>query len=120
MTTPIYASPAGLPVCEDLDHIEAAVDQVVKAWSGVDADELWDWARIYDGEHGLSVHGQFAPTDDVTHALDDVATYSRRLDDIGLAEEDRPEVLRTLRLAQARARAFGADDTTIHARMAEI
>lgn len=118
LPTPVWAERKGQPAAAELRHVEAATDAVVRAWSGLDVGELWDWARIYDGENGLGLHGHYELGDDVNHALADVALYSARLREPGLASADRPDVQRLLRLAQARARTFGADDATIVGHMA--
>lgn len=111
--TPVWAVPKGQPAAAELAHVEAATDAVVREWSGLDVGHLWDWARIYDGENGLSVHAHFALGDNVNHALADVTLYSSRVNEPGLTAADTPNVERMLRLAQTRARAFGADDATI-------
>ncbi|QZH69540.1 hypothetical protein [Mycolicibacterium farcinogenes] len=96
-----------------LAYVESAVDDVVRHVSGLDADELWDWARIWDSELGHRSHTQYAIGDNVEQALIDVKLFSRRLLDAGLDDYARAEVQRKLRLAQARARVFGAEDRTI-------
>lgn len=97
-----------------LAHVHSAVDDVVRHESGLDADELWDWARIWDSELGHRLHTQYAIGDNVEQALVDVKLFSRQLLDAGLDDHAlRAEVQRKLRLAQARARVFGAEDRTI-------
>lgn len=46
-----YAVAQGQPVAPR-SAVQSAVDAAVEYESGFTADELWDWARIYDGEHG--------------------------------------------------------------------
>lgn len=107
-----YAVMAGQPL-DRLGAVQSAVDDVVKHASGIDADELWDWARIFDVENGETSHALWALDDNVTQALADVRLYSRRLRDPGIDEAAGSEAERKLRLAQCRARAFGADQNTI-------
>ncbi|GLB87000.1 hypothetical protein LIX17_25285 (plasmid) [Mycobacterium avium subsp. hominissuis] len=116
--TPVWAVAARQPAIDELRHVQTAVDAVVHAASGLDVDELRDWARIYEGENGISSCGPYIHGDSVNHALRDVAVFSGRLTDPGLSPADLPAVQRKLRLAQARARQFGADDTTIIGHMA--
>lgn len=107
-----YAVMAGQPI-DRLDAIQSAMDDVVKHTSGIDAGELWDWARIFDVENGETAHSLWALDDNVTQALADVRLYSRRLRDAGIDDEARSEAERKYRLAQCRARTFGADQNTI-------
>ncbi len=96
-----------------LDALQSAMDDVVKHVSGIDAGELWDWARIFDVENGQTAHSVWGLDDNVTQALADVRLYSRRLRDPGIDDEARSEAERKRRLAQCRARTFGADQNTI-------
>lgn len=115
---PVWAVAARQPAIAELHHIETVVDAVVRAASGLDIEELCDWARIYEGENGIVSYGPYIDGDNINHALNDVAVLSARLTTAGLAPVDRPTVQRKLRLAQARARQFGADNTTIIGHMA--
>lgn len=107
-----YAVMAGRSL-DRLDAVQLAMDDVVKHVSGIDAGELWDWARIFDVEHGQTAHSVWGLDDNVTQALADVRLYSRRLRDPGIDDEARSEAERKRRLAQCRARTFGADQNTI-------
>lgn len=104
---------AGQPL-DRLAAVQTAIDEVVQYASGLDVDELWDWARIFDVENGRAhSFGIWEPDDNVTQALADVRLYSRRLREPGIDDEARCEAERKRRLAQCRARVFGADEDTI-------
>lgn len=107
-----YAIAKGQPLTH-LTAVQSAVDDVVHHESGFTADELWDWARIYDGEHGRLAHTQCDAGDTVERALADVELYGKRLRDTTLDDVTRATVSRKLRLAEARARTFGAAGNTI-------
>ena len=107
----VYAVAKGQPV-HLLAAVQTAVDEVVKHESGLDPEELWDWARIFDVNHGHASHTVWAPDDNVTQALADVRLYSRRLRQY-LDDDTRAVVQRKKLLAECRARVFGADPDTI-------
>lgn len=107
-----YAVMKGQPV-DRLTAVQAAIDDVVKHVSGMDANELWDWARIFDVENGATAHSLWSLDDNVTQALADVRLYARRLRDPSIDDEARSEADRKMRLAQCRAQSFGADHDTI-------